>query len=262
MILECTQCGSRYLVPDTAIGADGRTVRCANCRHSWFQPPPLLDLSVKAPAPPAEPIAPHAPVPPPERPAPIARPADEPAQHAARPAPVRTFVDDGEAKPRYDAFAHRPPFRPRVNPARRWTAAALVAGCSMLLGVGAILYSGAPGIAAQLGLPIGQADTPLRFTDKAINRRDMGTGNELFAVSGKVVNPTGSVQRIPDIRVELRDAQCRLVYNWTVAPRQRTLQPAASLEFNSGRVDVPVSSKVLVLSFVNGLESRAAARCA
>lgn len=37
MILVCSQCNSRYLVPDTAIGAAGRTVRCANCSHTWFQ---------------------------------------------------------------------------------------------------------------------------------------------------------------------------------------------------------------------------------
>jgi hypothetical protein len=167
--------------------------------------------------------------------------------------PVRSFVDDSVTRPNYDAFAHRPMFKPTRNPAKRWTAAAMVAGLSMLLGAGAILYSGAPGIAAQLGLPIGDADTPLRFTDKAINRRDMGTGNELFAVSGKIVNPTGSIQRVPDIRVELRDAQGRLVYNWTVTPRQRSLDPSGTIEFNSGRVDVPASSKVLVLSFAKGI---------
>jgi predicted Zn finger-like uncharacterized protein len=266
MILECTQCGSRYLVPDTAIGAEGRTVRCANCRHSWFQPPALLDLSARqriasdaasegaAPIPAAEPVAePVA--------APVAAPISvAPAAVAAEPAarPARTFVDDEIdqplPKPQYDAFAHRPPFKPRVNPAKRWTAAALVAGVSMTLGAAAILYSGAPGIAAQMGLPIGNADTPLRFTDKAIDRRELGTGSELFAVSGKIVNPTGTIQRVPDIRVELRDAQGRLVYNWTVTPRQRSLGPAAAIEFNSGRVDVPPSSKTLVLSFAKGIE--------
>lgn len=37
MILQCKNCNARYLVPDNAIGAEGRTVRCARCQHEWFQ---------------------------------------------------------------------------------------------------------------------------------------------------------------------------------------------------------------------------------
>jgi predicted Zn finger-like uncharacterized protein len=240
MILECTECGTRYLVPDTAIGGDGRTVRCANCRHSWFQPPALLDLLVRAPDSVPEPTMAVAPEP---NPAPTRITPAAPA--------VRSFGDE-EEKPRFDAFAHRPPFKPRRNPARRATAAAVVAGSAMLLCAGAILYSSAPGLAAQLGLPLGAGETPLQFTDKAIARRNLASGAELFAVSGKVLNPTATSQRVPDIRADLRDAQGRIVYSWTITPQVRTLGPQRTVNFNSGKLDVPANSKVLELSFSAG----------
>lgn len=61
MIIACPACRTRYVVPDTAIGIDGRTVRCAKCKHSWFQEGPQLDVPVESPepeiAPPSEPAA-------------------------------------------------------------------------------------------------------------------------------------------------------------------------------------------------------------
>ncbi|UVI39587.1 zinc-ribbon domain-containing protein [Qipengyuania spongiae] len=40
MIIACPACNTRYVVPDSAIGLEGRTVRCAKCKHSWFQDGP------------------------------------------------------------------------------------------------------------------------------------------------------------------------------------------------------------------------------
>lgn len=229
MILSCPACRTRYVVPDSAVGPNGRQVRCAACRHSWFQDPAPLDLVERvaiSPEPlPTEPppIAPQRAVEPPTQPEPVAD---------------------------YDAFAHEPPFRPRRNPAKAWTIAAIAVGALLLAGIGALQFFGTPTFLARLGLPIGDSEVPLLLqVPRKPERRELPSGNELFALTGRIVNPTGQTQRVPDILAELRDAQGRVVYGWTIEPPRRTLGPRASVEFNSAEIDVPKGSKALNLSF-------------
>jgi len=246
MILECPECRTRYLVPPSAIGAEGRTVRCANCRHSWFQlPDPPESDGEQPPAP--EPVA-----------VPVAAAPPTPAFRPDSPEPTAAAIPTSPFASTSPAFASpavtpapsasAPPLlKSRRNRVRRWNAAAVGAGGLMLAGVAAILWSGAPGLAAWVGL--GAVESPLLLRDNPIERRELENGSELFAVSGQVTNPSGARQRVPDIRAELHDAQGRTVYSWTITPERRNLAPGEAVDFNSAKLDVPRNSRRLELSF-------------
>ena len=39
MILSCNSCGKKFVVPDNAIGVNGRLVQCSSCGNKWKQFP-------------------------------------------------------------------------------------------------------------------------------------------------------------------------------------------------------------------------------
>lgn len=224
------------MVPDGAIGANGRQVRCAQCRNSWYQEPPPLDL---AGAPP-----PHRPAPPPAPAfvAPVQR--AEPVQRRAPPPPPPEPAPEPES---YDAFAPAPPFRARRNPARMWTLFAVLAAVLMSGAALAIHYFGLPGLGDRLAAGGGGTQS-LGITGEGRLRR-LGSGNVLLTVTGRISNPTGQAQRVPQIRAELRDRDGRVVHVWQIAPPVTELAPRQSATFNSAEVDPPAAGRNLVLNF-------------
>jgi hypothetical protein len=137
----------------------------------------------------------------------------------------------------YDAFAHEPPFRPRRNPARMWTIAAVVAGALMLAATAAVVSMGLPELGVDIALP-GRGSTPLKL-DYTAENRTLASGNALLTVTGRIINPTQSVQRVPQLRAEVRDPSGKVVHSWSISPPVSELQPGQSANFNSAEMDVP-----------------------
>ena len=91
--------------------------------------------------------------------------------------------------------------------------------------------------------------TPLQLMITTSDRQPLESGNELVAISGRVINPTDKEQRVPPIRAELRDSRTKaLVHSWTIAAPAQTLAPRSSASFNSAEVDVPKGGDELTVT--------------
>lgn len=311
MIIACPACTTRYVVPDSAIGVEGRTVRCAKCRHSWFQDgpaaaDPLPQPPVPAPPPPPpeeapEPVTPAAEPatekaafdPPPREPETtaaawddLAEPASDPAarktvfdprprqaeatepamdEPVGEPTPPPVFAAPAPAEPdppiysapsqntvdvvfeqSVSSFEYEPPFRPRRNPAKLWTAAAIAFALLVAGVIGAVGYWGLPSWVPVAGPTFGpaQPDLKLDFPPERQDRRTLPNGTEFFGASGTVTNIGQEPRRVPPILIVLRDGRERIVYTWEVRPAKSELVPGESVTINEAVTDVPRSAKI------------------
>jgi hypothetical protein len=169
----------------------------------------------------------------------------ERAPMVERRAPAQAPAPDWDRPP---PALEEPPFRPRRNPARRWTVAAVIAAALMTAAVLAIQFFGLPDVGRWVGIPVQTGDV-LSIVDQNARTSRLERGNAVLEVSGTIVNQTDQVQRVPQILAELKDAQGRIIYSWSIAPPIGELQPRGRVAFNSANVGVPRGGRQLSLTF-------------
>ena len=271
---------------------DGRTVRCAKCKHSWFQDgPELAPAPTAAPAPPdgsppataataqeAEPgTSGGADGPPPQPSVNHWRTSDRSDDAGSQAAPTATAVpapppafeqvaEAAEEEPpapepafsTYDEqpsqFDYEPPFRARRNPLKLWTAAALVFAVLASGTIVAVNYWGLPDWVpvARPTFAINQPQLQLEFPSDQQDRRTLPNGTEYFGASGTVTNIGRETASVPSILIVLRDERDRIVYSWEIVPPKSRLAPGETMTIKEAVTDIPRSAKFAEIGWKPG----------
>ena len=199
MILTCPQCSTRYHVDATALGAAGRTVRCASCGQRWSVKPPadtpqIVEFSMPDPVtvPRLRPVA-----------------ATEQVQN-----------------------------RPSMG-LIGWLVAVLVVliAASAVIGRNEIVagFPASAPIYHKLGLIT--VDLGLQFEQITSTRLQEG-GIAVLVVEGAIVNVTPHDRPVPPIRITLLDSGGRQLQEELFRAKEQHLEPGARTSF-SGRVVNP-----------------------
>ena len=181
---------------------------------------------------------------------PLDQPADEVAMEEA-PAIAdewRTPVAEQPLPPAEEEFASYSPIVDEDRePKRRWPVILLL--LLLIAAAAAAFWFYAPAEWKQRAGIAQAGATPLQLMITTSDRQPLQSGNELVAISGRVINPTDTEQNVPPIRAELRDKETqKVVHRWTIAPPARVLAPRSSASFNSAEVDVPKGGDELTVT--------------
>jgi predicted Zn finger-like uncharacterized protein len=225
MILSCPVCRTRYKVDEGALrGQSGRTVRCANCGHTWHQaasPEPLADGDE---AKTDGRIEPALEVPP------------RPATTLEVPPRQRPLPEPSRRRSRWGAL--------------RWLVIAVLLALAVLAGVvvarGAVVALWPP--AARLYALAGFAAEP-PWTGLKIEKLAPSRTSDGLLIEGDIANNGKTTQDLPKLRVALRDASEKEVQFKIIDPPQPRLAPGAVAHFKTPFDHPDDAAKGVVVTF-------------
>jgi predicted Zn finger-like uncharacterized protein len=236
MILTCPSCGTRYQTAEAQFTPPGRNVRCAKCRHVWFQAAPELETPIE--------------------PEPVISPA------APEPAAAAAALNIGAQTYSSDVVEEaEPPPRSRgagLAQAVGWLALFVLLGA---IGWATITYREtiasvwppSASLYRALGMPVNVRGVTL--TNISYKQEYEG-GQPVLSVTGKIVNVSNREQPVPEIRVVLMDDAKRELYHWTFDAGVPTLKPGAETPFTTRLSSPPADARNLNVRFAEAGDTR------
>ena len=258
MILTCPACATRYIVDPAAIGASGRTVRCARCHKSWHQDLPDDQTIPRVTRPP---VVETPPVMPTMSSSFEDRPAsdviEEPAEGTPPADPMPSFMSRPEliGSDRYLPALASP--RPRINKFMiGWAALVLI----VILLIAGLWFARTPLVAAWprlerlyalAGVPV---DAPsfgleVRNLTPAFSKAD---STPTLVVTGEVVNTSGGIRKVPSLRVSLRNGQNQTLKTWDFTVGRDELLAGETAPFQTSIANPPTEASSAMVVFTDG----------
>lgn len=269
MNIVCPNCGTSYDVEASALGPDGRTVRCVRCRETWHarvDDMARADALVEA----ADEIgwdraAGHAPA---------AAPAldGETIEHPVPRIESPPLAHDGRAADWTIAAQNDATVLSRVVPGRHGGLRKFAFGSGPAKSVG---FSPSIAIAAMAALVmalifwrndvvrllpqtaaffqsagLGVNLRNLAFEDVRIST-EMVNGNRVFVIEGAITPIARKAVEIPRLRFVVQDARGADIYAWNSVVDQAVVQPGEKVAFRSRLASPPADAHSIVVRFFN-----------
>jgi predicted Zn finger-like uncharacterized protein len=273
MQIACPSCHTAFLVDPEELGSDGRTVRCARCRTSWFaraediiqyreeaeaeidsaatlaetaQLPVIQAIpwndTVMVEADSSSPIAPEG--------------MKAASATVVSPIPGLAIQPRPAAKIRRGSSANATPKQRRIFIAVSLASIAFIAA----IGLRTTIVRAAPelaGLYAAIGLPVNLRG--LEFSEIKTTH-EIQDGIPVLVIEGEVMNVTRQPVEVPRLRLAVLGPDARELYAWTALLPRSVLPEGERLSFRSRLASPPSEGKQVLVRFLTRHDLTASAR--
>jgi predicted Zn finger-like uncharacterized protein len=264
MLLACPHCDTKFQVAASAVG-NGRTVRCAQCRESWFAEPErsVAELAIafaqdesassfeRVPASPGWDEA-------------DAEVEDSPPLAAEAPPDIVVSAEDRIVEPAVDIAPEAepesapPPVRARKRIKKNYRLPRPVAIAFVLAILSVISLLGPresvvrlvpdlAGVYAAIGLPVNLRGLEFRGVK---TMQEMQDGIPVLVIEGEVVNIAKHPVEVPRVRIAVLGSAHQELYSWTTLLQRSILGDNEKISFRSRLASPPPAGQEVLVRFL------------